>query len=82
MLLEMAEYFEACGVYYKVAGVLERFLVFRCPSALQHQVVTDAGEVLPYYEQKPAPHPDAETEGLILGPITNPLAYLQFWSKM
>jgi hypothetical protein len=67
MLREMGEYLGVYGVYHKVADVLERFFGLQLSTrTLQHQVLTDAEEVLSYYEQKPAPYPDEEAEVLVL----------------
>jgi hypothetical protein len=67
MLREMAEYLEVYGVYHKVADVMKRFFNLHLSTrTLQDQVLTDAEDVLAYYEQKPAPQPDAEAEVLVI----------------
>jgi hypothetical protein len=55
------------GAYHKVAEVLERFFGLRLSSrALQAQVLTDAEDVVAYYEQKPAPAANTEAEVLVI----------------
>ncbi len=67
MLREMTEYLGVYGVYHKVADVLERFFGLQLSTrTLQEQVLTDAEDVRAYYEQKPAPKPDEEAEGLVV----------------
>jgi hypothetical protein len=67
MLREMAEYLDVHGVYHKVADVMKRFFNLHLSArTLQAQVLTDAEDVLAYYEQKPAPKPDAEAETLVI----------------
>jgi len=67
MVREMAEYLGVYGAYHQVAEVLERFFGLRLSSrALQAQVLTDAEDVVAYYEQKPAPAADTEAEVLVI----------------
>ncbi len=67
MLREMAEYLGVYGVYHKVADVLERFFGLSLSSrVLRAQVLTDAEDVVAYYEQKPAPQAAEEAAVLVV----------------
>lgn len=67
MLREMTEYLEVYGVYHKVADMMKRFFGLHLSTrTLQEQVLTDADDVIAYYEQKPAPEPSKEAEVLVV----------------
>ena len=67
MLREMAEYLDVYGVYHKVVDIMQRFFGLRLSTrTLQNQVLTDAEDVVAYYEQKPAPKSATEREVLVV----------------